>query len=101
MSKKILIANRGEIVIRIAKTCRKMDIIPCGIYSDADKNSLHIRCCKQTMNIGGAMPSESYLRIDKIIDTAKKLDCDLIDLGYGFLSENRKFTEICKNEYNS
>lgn len=53
MSKKILIANRGEIVIRIAKTCRKLDIIPCGIYSDADKNSLHIKHCKHTMNIGG------------------------------------------------
>ncbi|MFZ0510428.1 MAG: biotin carboxylase N-terminal domain-containing protein [Candidatus Nitrosopolaris sp.] len=98
MSKKILIANRGEIVIRIARTCRKLDIIPCGIYSDADKNSLHIRRCKQTMNIGGTMPSESYLRIDKIIDAAKKLDCDLIHPGYGFLSENRTFTEICKKE---
>jgi len=98
MSKKILIANRGEIAIRIAKTCRKMDIIPCGIYSDADKNSLHIRLCKETMNIGGAMPSESYLRIDKIIDATRKLDCDLIHPGYGFLSENRKFTEICEKE---
>jgi acetyl-CoA carboxylase biotin carboxylase subunit len=98
VSKKILIANRGEIVIRIAKTCRKMDIVPCGIYSDADKNSLHIKHCKHTVNIGGTIPSESYLSIDRIIDAAKKLDCDLIHPGYGFLSENRKFTRICKKE---
>jgi acetyl-CoA carboxylase, biotin carboxylase subunit len=51
VSKKILIANRGEIVIRIAKTCQKLDIVPCGIYSDADKNSLHIKHCRHTMNI--------------------------------------------------
>lgn len=95
MSKKVLIANRGEIVIRIARTCRKMDIIPCGIYSDADENSLHIRNCEQAVNIGGTTPSESYLRIDKIIDAAKKLDCDLIHPGYGFLAENRKFAEDC------
>jgi len=98
VSKKILIANRGEIVIRIAKTCRKLDIVPCGIYSNADKNSLHIKHCKHTINIGGTMPSESYLRIDRIIDAAKKLECDLIHPGYGFLSENRKFTESCKKE---
>jgi len=96
MPKKILIANRGEIVVRIARACRKIGLIPCGIYSNVDKNSLHIQHCDQAMNIGGAMPSESYLRIDKIIDAAKKLGCDLIHPGYGFLSENRKFTESCK-----
>jgi len=96
MPKKVLIANRGEIVVRIARACRKIELIPCGIYSDVDKNSLHIQHCDQAMNIGGAMPSESYLRIDKIIDAAKKLGCDLIHPGYGFLAENRKFTESCK-----
>ncbi len=98
MSKKVLIANRGEIVIRIARTCRKLELIPYGIYSDADKNSLHIRHCEQAMNIGGSMPSESYLRIDKIINAAKKLGCDLIHPGYGFHAENPKFPEICKKE---
>ena len=98
MSKKVLIANRGEIVIRIARTCRKLDIIPCGIYSDADKNSLHIKHCEQAMNIGGSMSSESYLRIDKIINAAKKLGCDLIHPGYGFHAENPRFPEICKKE---
>jgi acetyl/propionyl-CoA carboxylase alpha subunit len=72
MSKKVLIANRGEIVIRIARTCRKLDIIPCGIYSDADKNSLHIKHCEQAMNIG-SMSSESYLRIDKSLMLQKSL----------------------------
>jgi acetyl-CoA carboxylase, biotin carboxylase subunit len=98
MSKRVLIANRGEIVIRIARTCRKLGLIPCGIYSDADRYSLHIEHCEQAMNIGGAMPSESYLRIDKIIDAAKKLCCDLIHPGYGFHAENPKFAEICKKE---
>ena len=98
MSKKMLVANRGEIVIRIARTCRKLEIIPYGIYSDADKNSLHLKHCEQAMNIGGSMPSESYLRIDKIINAAKKLGCDLIHPGYGFHAENPKFPEICKKE---
>jgi acetyl-CoA carboxylase biotin carboxylase subunit len=98
MSKKVLIANRGEIVIRIARTCRKLELIPYGIYSDADKNSLHIKYCEQAMNIGGSMPSESYLRIDKIINAAKKLGCDLIHPGYGFHAENPKFPENCKKE---
>jgi acetyl-CoA carboxylase biotin carboxylase subunit len=98
VSKKVLIANRGEIVIRIARTCRKLELIPYGIYSDADKNSLHIRHCEQAMNIGGSMPSESYLMIDKIIYAAKKLGCELIHPGYGFHAENPKFPEICKKE---
>jgi acetyl-CoA carboxylase biotin carboxylase subunit len=98
MSKKVLIANRGEIVIRIARTCRKIGVKPCGIYSDADKNSLHTRYCEETINIGGYMPSESYLRVDKIIDAAKTLGCDLIHPGYGFHSENPKFAQLCKNE---
>lgn len=98
MSKKVLIANRGEIVIRIARTCRKLGIIPCGIYSDADRDSLHVKNCEQTINIGGVMPSESYLRIEKVIDAAKRLDCDLIHPGYGFLAENREFADTCRKE---
>ena len=70
MHNKVLIANRGEIVIRIARTCRKLGVHPCGVYSDADKDSLHTKHCEETINIGGSMPSESYLRLDKIIDAA-------------------------------
>jgi acetyl-CoA carboxylase biotin carboxylase subunit len=98
MSKKVLIANRGEIAIRVARTCRKLDVKPYCIYSDADKDSLHIKCCEQALNIGGSIPSESYLRTDKIINAAKKLDCDSIHPGYGFLSENPKFADLCKDE---
>jgi acetyl-CoA carboxylase biotin carboxylase subunit len=98
MSKKLLVANRGEIAIRVAKTCTKMGIKPCAIYSDADKSSLHVRYCDESINIGGSMPSESYLKPDKIIDAAKRLGCELIHPGYGFLSENPKFAESCKKE---
>lgn len=75
-----------------------MGIKPCAIYSDADKNSLHVKYCDESINIGGSMPSESYLKPDKIIDAAKRLGCDLIHPGYGFLSENPKIAEICKKE---
>ena len=98
MPKKLLVANRGEIAIRVARTYTKIGIKPCAIYSDADKNSLHVKYCNESINIGGSMPSESYLRPDKVIDAAKRLGCDLIHPGYGFLSENPKFAEICKNE---
>ena len=95
---KILIANRGEIAIRIAQTCKKLNLIPCGIYSDADQGALHIKHCKDAINIGGRLPQESYLDIAKIIDAAKKLDCNAIHPGYGFLSENQNFAKICKKE---
>ena len=85
-------------MIRVAKTCRKLDLRPCGIYSDADKDSLHIRHCEEALSIGGSSPSESYLRMDKIINAAKKLGCDFIHPGYGFLAENLEFSELCRKE---
>lgn len=98
MDKKVLIANRGEIAIRIAKSCRKISLKPCGIYSDADKESLHIKYCDESVNIGGSMPLESYLLVDKVIEAANRLGCDMIHPGYGFLSESSKFAERCKKE---
>lgn len=98
MVKRILIANRGEIVLRVARTSRKLGLEPCGVYSEADKESLHIKHCEEALNIGGHLPSESYLRIDKIIDAAKKLGCEMIHPGYGFLAENLEFSELCKRE---
>ncbi len=95
---KVLIANRGEIVLRVARTCRKLGLKPYGIYSDADKESLHVKYCEDALNIGGNLPSESYLRMDKIIDAAKKLGCDMIHPGYGFLAENLQFSELCRKE---
>src|SRR5919106_1080253 len=98
MDKKMLIANRGEIAIRIAKSCEKIGIRPCGIYSEADKESLHMKYCDESINIGGSMPLESYLIVDKVIDAANRLGCDMIHPGYGFLSESSKFAERCKKE---
>jgi acetyl-CoA carboxylase biotin carboxylase subunit len=95
---RVLIANRGEIVLRVARTARKLGLEPCGIYSEADKESLHIKYCKEAINIGGRRPSESYLRADKIIDAAKKLGCDMIHPGYGFLAENLEFSLLCEKE---
>ncbi|MGN6350349.1 MAG: acetyl-CoA carboxylase biotin carboxylase subunit [Candidatus Nitrosocosmicus sp.] len=95
---KVLVANRGEIVIRVASTCKKLGFIPCGIYSNADKNALHIKHCKETVNIGGDYPDENYLNMHKIIDAAKKMDCNFIHPGYGFLSEKSEFAELCVKE---
>lgn len=95
---KILIANRGEIVIRVAKTAMKLNLIPCGIYSEADKNSLFIKHCKESVNIGGFNAIDSYLRKDKVINAAKQLGCELVHPGYGFLAENAQFSELCQKE---
>jgi acetyl-CoA carboxylase biotin carboxylase subunit len=95
---KLLIANRGEIVTRIVKSCSKLGIVPCGVYSEADKNSLYVKSLKDALNIGGFSASDSYLRMDKIVNAAKKLGCDLIHPGYGFLAENLEFSEICNRE---
>ncbi|HXT82976.1 MAG TPA: biotin carboxylase N-terminal domain-containing protein [Verrucomicrobiae bacterium] len=95
---KILIANRGEIAIRIAKTCKRLGFLPCGIYSTADKNSLHIKYCKESMELGGTYPIDNYLNMYKIIDAAKKMDCNLIHPGYGFLAEKSEFAELCIKE---
>jgi acetyl-CoA carboxylase, biotin carboxylase subunit len=98
LASKILIANRGEIVMRVARTCKKLSMIPYGIYSDADQNSLHIKYCEKAINIGGTTAAESYLRSNKIIDAAREMECDLIHPGYGFLAENLEFAELCKKE---
>lgn len=91
MFKKILIANRGEIAVRIIKACGEMGITSAAVYSDADKNSLHVRIADEAYNIGHAKSSESYLNIDKIIETALKIHAEAIHPGYGFLSENSDF----------
>jgi acetyl-CoA carboxylase biotin carboxylase subunit len=97
MFKKILIANRGEIAVRIAKACRELDITSAVIYSEADKNSLHVRVADEAYLIGPAQASESYLNIPKIVDVAKKIKADAIHPGYGFLSENAKFIKAVRD----
>lgn len=96
MIKKVLIANRGEIAIRIARTLKEMGIKTVSVYSDADRESLHVRRTDETYYLGGSKPSESYLNIPKIIEIAKKCKADAIHPGYGFLSENAKFARECE-----
>ena len=91
--KKILIANRGEIACRIARTAREMGVLTVAVYSDADANALHVACADEAVNIGGAQPSESYLRGDVIIQAALDRGAEAIHPGYGFLSENPDFVE--------
>ena len=98
MFKKILIANRGEIACRIARTCKKMGIKTIGIYSDADTNSLHLDYMDEKVNIGPADSANSYLNIKNIIKAAKDNKADAVHPGYGFLSENAEFSKVLKKE---
>lgn len=93
MIKRILIANRGEIACRIARTCQQLGIDAVGVYSAADRNSRHVREIGHAISLGGALASESYLNINKVIEAAKQSNCDAIHPGYGFLSENPEFAD--------
>ena len=95
--KKILIANRGEIAIRIMRTAKKMGIKTVAVYSTVDRNAPHVRFADEAVLIGEAPSNKSYLLGDKIIEVAKKLGADAIHPGYGFLSENANFAEACEN----
>ena len=95
MFKKILIANRGEIACRVASTARQMGIATVAVYSDADRHAAHVKACDEAIYIGGSEPSQSYLRVDAIIEAAKKTGAEAIHPGYGFLSENGRFVEAC------
>jgi len=95
MIKKILIANRGEIALRIIRTAKEMGIKTVAVYSDADKDSLHVKFADEAVCIGGAMGKDSYLNIPRIISAASITNADAIHPGYGFLAENADFAEIC------
>ncbi|HBN27383.1 MAG TPA: acetyl-CoA carboxylase biotin carboxylase subunit, partial [Desulfobacteraceae bacterium] len=86
MIKKILVANRGEIAIRIMRSCREMGITSVAVFSEADRNSMHVRFADEAYYIGPAPSNESYLKMDTIMDVAKKCHADAIHPGYGFLS---------------
>jgi 3-methylcrotonyl-CoA carboxylase alpha subunit len=96
MFKKVFIANRGEIAIRIMATCREMGIQTVAVYSDADCNARHVREADQAYYIGPAPATQSYLRMDTIIDVARQSGAEAIHPGYGFLSENADFVEVCE-----
>ncbi|HPE32624.1 MAG TPA: biotin carboxylase N-terminal domain-containing protein, partial [Parvularculaceae bacterium] len=93
MFRKILIANRGEIAVRVAKTARRMGVATVAVYSDADKDAPHVKACDEAVHIGPPAPSESYLRAERIIEAAKRTGAEAIHPGYGFLSENAAFAE--------
>jgi acetyl-CoA carboxylase biotin carboxylase subunit len=96
MFKKILIANRGEIALRVIRTCREMGIKTVAVYSTADEESLHVRFADEAVRIGSAPSSESYLKMSNIIAAAEITNADAIHPGYGFLSENARFSKICE-----
>src|SRR5262245_28962584 len=91
--RKILIANRGEIALRVMRSCRAMGIETVAVYSEADAHAPHVRFAGEAVHIGAAPAKESYLRIEKIIDAAERTGADAIHPGYGFLSENGDFAE--------
>ena len=92
---KILIANRGEIAVRIMRTCRAMGIATVAVYSDADADAAHVTMADEAVRIGESSPSESYLKIDKIMAAAELTGADAIHPGYGFLAENPALAAAC------
>jgi 3-methylcrotonyl-CoA carboxylase alpha subunit len=95
MIRSLLIANRGEIAVRVARTARRMGIRTIAVHSSADANALHVAACDEAFPIGGPSPRESYLRADAILDAARKAGAEAIHPGYGFLSENSDFADAC------
>ncbi len=95
MIRKVLIANRGEIAVRIARTCREMGIATVAVYSDADRDAQHVRACDAAYHIGPSPSAESYLVVEAILDAAHKSGADAIHPGFGFLAENAAFSKAC------
>lgn len=96
--RKLLIANRGEIAVRIIRTCHERGIVPVAVYSDADASALHVRMATEAYHIGAAASSESYLRAETLLSVARTAGVDAVHPGYGFLSENADFAQRCSEE---
>src|SRR5574337_1093574 len=98
MIEKILISNRGEIAIRVIKACNTLGLKSVAVYSDEDVNSKHVKMATEAYHIGSASPAQSYLNMEKIIETAISSGADAIHPGYGFLSENADFADLCEKK---
>ncbi len=96
MFKKVLIANRGEIALRVISACRELGIRTVAVYSEADRNSLHVKFADEAICIGPPRSAESYLNVPAVISAAEIADVDAIHPGYGLLSENANFAEVCR-----
>ena len=97
MFSKVLIANRGEIAIRIIRACKDLGLKTVAVYSEADRNSLHVEFADEAICIGKPSSTDSYLNISRLISAAEVTDCDAIHPGYGFLAENPDFAEVCES----
>src|SRR5258708_11616120 len=97
MFEKVLVANRGEIAVRIIRACKELNIRTVAVYSEIDANSMHVQMADEAICIGKASSAESYLRIDRIISAAEITDDDAIHPGYRFLSENAHFPDLCQS----